>query len=74
MDLKILQLIKYVEGIETTDTGIVIRRGEPVSSGGYFAKSAVNGIVSMDSVYVDEKKYTGVLTTRNLATQMYQHY
>lgn len=56
MDLKILQLIKYVEGIETTDTGIVIRRGEPVSSGGYFAKSAVNGIVSRDSVYVDEKK------------------
>ena len=56
VDLKILQLIKYVEGIETTDTGIVIRSGEPVSSGGYFAKSAVNGIVSMDSVYVDEKK------------------
>ena len=56
VDLKILQLIKYVEGIETTDTGIVIRRGEPVSSGGYFAKSAVNGIVSRDSVYVDEKK------------------
>ena len=47
---------KYVEGIETTDTGIVIRSGEPVSSGGYFAKSAVNGIVSRDSVYVDEKK------------------
>lgn len=56
VDLKILQLIKYVEGIETTDTGIVIRSGEPVSSGGYFAKSAVNGIVSRDSVYVDEKK------------------
>ena len=56
VDLKILQLIKYVEGIETTDTGIVIRRGEPVPSGGYFAISAVNGIVSRDSVYVDEKK------------------
>ncbi len=57
VDLKILQLIKYVEGIETTDTGIVIRRGTCIIRG-YFAKSAVNGIVSMDSVYVDEKKYT----------------
>lgn len=57
MDLKILQLIKYVEGIETTDTGIVIRRGTR-TIWGYFAKSAVNGIVSRDSVYVDEKKYT----------------
>ena len=58
MDLKILQLIKYVEGIETTDTGIVIRRGEPVSSGGYFAKSAVNGIVQGIQYMLMRKKYT----------------
>lgn len=56
VDLKTLQLIELVEGIETTDTGIVIRRGRLVSSGGYFAKSAVNETVSQDAVYVDEEK------------------
>ena len=56
VDLKTLRLIELVEGIKTTDTGIVIKRGKPVSSDGYFAKSAVNGTVSQDVVYVDEGK------------------
>ena len=44
--LKILQLIKYVEGIETTDTELVIRNGgEPcIITGDNFAKSAVMGL------------------------------
>lgn len=56
VDLKTLNLIKIVEGVETTDAGIVIRRGVPVASGEYFVKSAVNGQVSQDIVCVDEGK------------------
>lgn len=56
VDSKILQLIQLVEGIKTTDAGIDIRRGLPVASGEYCAKSAVNGIVSQDAVHVDDGK------------------
>lgn len=55
-DMKTLRLIELVDGIETTETGIVIRRGEPVAVSDYFVKSAVNGTASKEAVYVDEDK------------------
>lgn len=55
-DVKILRLIELVDGIQTTDAGIVIKRGEPVAVPDYFVKSAVNGTVSKETVYVDEDK------------------
>ena len=55
-DVKTLRLIELVDGIETTETGIVIRRGKPVAVSDYFVKSAVNGMVSKETLYVDEDK------------------
>ena len=55
-DVKTLRLIELVDGIKTTEAGIVIRRGEPVAVSDYFVKSAVNGAVSKEAVYVDEDK------------------
>lgn len=55
-DVKTLRLIELVDGIETTETGIVIRRGKPVAVFDYFVKSAVNGMVSKEALYVDEDK------------------
>ena len=53
MDEKVLELIKLVEGIDTEETGIVIRKGKPVPVSGSFAKCAVNGDITPDSVNVD---------------------
>ncbi len=55
-DMKTLHLIELVDGIKTTEVGIVIRRGEPVAVSDYFVKSAVNGALSKEAVYVDEDK------------------
>ena len=53
IDEKVLELIKLVEGIDTEETGIVIRKGKPVPVSGSFAKCAVNGDITPDSVNVD---------------------
>lgn len=58
VDLKILQLIKYVEGIETTDTGIVIRRGNLYHQGDILPNRQLMGLFQWIQYMLMRKKYT----------------
>ena len=59
VDLKILQLIKYVEGIETTDTGIVIRKGGTcIIEGDILPNRQLMGLFQGIQYMLMRKKYT----------------
>lgn len=56
MDEKILELIQLVDGVRTTEAGLVIKnkQAEAVTEG--FAKMAVNGEITMESVGVSDSR------------------
>lgn len=56
VDEKILTLIQLVEGVETSDTGLVIKNGKAKASADVFAKMAVNGEISMSAVGVNDSR------------------
>lgn len=56
MDEKILKLIELVEGIKTSDAGIVIKNGKPVSSNSSFVKMVINDAINKDNTNVDNDK------------------
>ncbi|MGN0318775.1 MAG: DUF5702 domain-containing protein [Lachnospira sp.] len=52
MDEDILKLLELVEGIDTNDTGFVLRNGSPVATREAYAKMLVNGEVSKENVNI----------------------
>lgn len=56
MDSEMLKLVMAIEGIKTTDAGIVIKNEKTISSEDSFVKMLVNGTVDMERVYVDNAK------------------
>lgn len=53
IDEIMLELLENTEGIKTNQNGLVIRNGEPVSTGEYFAKALINGEVTMSNTSID---------------------
>ncbi|GEM_PF-105715 len=52
----LLRALMWTEGIETTDSGFVIRRNMPVYHGRTFAKGLLAGEITMQEAAVDEEK------------------
>lgn len=55
LDCKLLQLIELVEGIETSEAGIVTEQNKPKAVPEYFVKAAVMGEITMTSTVVNNK-------------------
>ena len=57
-----LELLQLVEGIRTNSTGFEVRNDMPVCTGNYFAKAAVGGNITEESIAIDNPKvYTEVV-------------
>ena len=52
-DAIIYELIELVEGIKTTESGIVSYNGRAVATGDYFAKAVITSPLSKDTAYIE---------------------
>lgn len=72
MDKSVLELIMSVEGIKTTEAGIVTEGGKPVRSGDDYVKALVRGNVSMSSVNINNEKVYNVMKDSGMYVDMDQ--
>lgn len=61
-DAAILQLVKLVEGLEVTNSGIALSSGKPVALDDYFAKSVLTQKLSMQSAGIDNNNVYEVVS------------
>lgn len=67
LDSYTLKLVTLVEGIKTTEDGLVIKGGKPQFSGSAYAKRGVYGPASMALAAVDNEKVYNVINSSDLA-------
>ncbi len=72
-DTMLLQLVKLVEGLEISDTGIAVSGGRPVASDDYFAKALITQQLSMQTAAIDNGAVYDVMSdTYGKYTNVYE--
>ena len=77
-DEKMLELMKWIDGLETDKTGVVFQKDGTVKTHSQFVKRAVNGTVSAESVHMNneavfrqlESKYTNITAEANAVAKL----
>lgn len=67
LDVNVLRLLEVVEGIDTTDDGVVIKNGKPQLAKKSYAKRGIYGEISMSSANIDNDKVYKVLNSSDYA-------
>lgn len=63
LDVNVLKLMKLVEGIDTNDSGLVIKNGKPVLAYQSYAKRGIYGEISMTNANVSNDKVYKLMTS-----------